>query len=242
MVAAEPSVPRHFHCSVVALEVAVVELVKVNAHFHLWVFVHHKIFKSGVAENGVRRLHIPVEQDVKRVAGDNQVDRKVGVEQQVFDRVHRDARPWADIDVSVVKGMGQLVERRPMKRAVDPVKMKAGPDRDEHKERDKPDRVVREQHRWGIAICHRPKDKNLGGGPQRYPAGNMPEHVVQHLIVESESPVVARLIPRVEFCRITLTFADNQPIMQKSGAEALGDKIDQPNLNDPAELERLHGL
>ena len=88
VVAAEPPIPGHFDRAVVALEIPVVQLVEIDTHPHLRVLVDHQFFETGMRKHGMGGLDIAVEHHVERVAGHNQMDREIGIEQRVFHRMH----------------------------------------------------------------------------------------------------------------------------------------------------------
>lgn len=122
------------------------QLVKEHAHFGLFFVPHDKVFEPRMRKYRVHGLKVAVKHHVHWMRWHNEMDRKVGVEQQVFNRMHRDARPRTNIDIAVVQRVRKFIERRPMQEAVDPVEMKAGPDGQQHKKRDEPHGITREQH------------------------------------------------------------------------------------------------
>ena len=59
----------------------------------------------------------------------------------MLDRVHRQARPRADIDIAMVQRMDAFVEERYMEQPVDPIEMERGPDWQKHQSRNEQNRV-----------------------------------------------------------------------------------------------------
>ena len=138
---AEPAIPGHVDGTVITLEIAVVKLMEENAHLRAFLVGDNQFVEAGMGKDRVYRLGIAMEKHVKWVRRHDQVDQEVSVKEQVLDRVHRDTGPRADVYVSVMQRVGKFVERRPVQCAVDPVKVKAGPDRDQDEPGYKPGRI-----------------------------------------------------------------------------------------------------
>lgn len=72
---------------------------------------------------GIERLEMHMEKEVNGMRSDNEVDQRARKVKHMLDGVHRDARPWTDTHVSMMKRVCKPVEGRPMKSAMDPVEM-----------------------------------------------------------------------------------------------------------------------
>ena len=72
------------------------------------------------------------------MAWDHQMDQQRGVIQYMLDGMHRDARPRPNIDVFVVQTVRDPVQRRPMQKTVNPIKMQAAPDWNNNQRDSKP--------------------------------------------------------------------------------------------------------
>ena len=73
------------------------------------------------------RLHIAVKHNVQRMTWNYEVNQKVSIKQEVFKWMHRNTRPRANVNISMMYRMGNAIERRPVKSSMYPVKVKARP-------------------------------------------------------------------------------------------------------------------
>ena len=112
--ASKPSVPRHVDGAVVALEVAMMKLVKKVTGAHSLFVPNHQLLIARVGKRRAEVLQAGVEDNKDEMAGDDQMDQQRGVIQYMLDGMHRDARPRPNIDVFVVQTMRDPVQRRPM--------------------------------------------------------------------------------------------------------------------------------
>ena len=118
---------------------------------------------------------------MNRVRCDNKVDHDRSEKDQVFDRVHRQARPWSHVNVAMVQRMDMFIQKRDVERAVNPVKIKALPDRDQKEQCDEPNRMRSLCQYGGITVGHCPEHQHLIGSPDGNTAGNCPEYIVAYL-------------------------------------------------------------
>ena len=116
----------------------------------------------------------------------------------MLDRVHRQARPRADIDIAMVQRVKAVHQAR-VQKSVHPVEIKALPDGDQEEDRDEPDGVCVKRDNVGIAVGHRPPEQAFECGPNCDARGNGPEHVVEELAVEREHPAHAGEWARIVF-------------------------------------------
>ena len=234
VVGAENLVPRHFQVTVIALEIAVVHLMVKCAERKAIFVLHQQSFESGMRGRGGQRLMLHMKQDMDWMRRNDPVNQNRAKEKQMLDRVHRQAGPRTDIDVPVVDGMGQFVERRPMQPAVNPIKVKRYPHRRQKDQRDKPDRIFSPCQHGCIAICHGPEHQHFKRRPERHAAGQRPEHIIRNLRVESEHAAFLRKRARVEFQLIALPLLAVEPQMQTPGNRDHQHQIATPDLGDPS--------
>ena len=80
--------------------------------------------KTGMRRDSRQRLMLHVEQDQHRVRRDYKMNENGAEKQQMFHRMHRQARPWTNAGVSMVKGVGHSIQWRPVQQAMNPIEMK----------------------------------------------------------------------------------------------------------------------
>lgn len=178
--------------------------------------------------------------DVDGAAWDHPMDQHGRSVKQVFDGVHGQARPRADIDVAVMERVHTGVEERHMQQAVDPVEMEGGPDGKCDDDGAEQERVVGE--RGNVTVRHEPKGDALECSDLEHAAGEGPEHVVFDLVAEFEGSVFAHHITVGEFERLVLGFARVEIPMQATCEGDHDDEVGEPDLGDPADGECFGGF
>ena len=173
-----------------------------------------------------------------RVGRHHEVDQHRAQKDQVFNGVHRQARPRADIDVAVVQRVHMFVKERNVQEAVDPVEIKAFPDRYQQEERDEPDRVRGPGDHRGIAVGHGPEQKHLIGRPDRHAAGQRPEHVVPDLAPERELFAILHQRARIVFQPLPLLGESIKVKVQATCDEGHQEKVAHIHLGHPADRQR----
>ena len=113
-------------------------LVVERAELQPVLILDHHSFKPCVGRGGRQRIVLQMKQNMDGVRCDDQVDQNRSEKDQVFDRVHRQARPWSHVNVAMVQRMDMFIQKRDVERAVNPVKIKALPDRDQKEQCDEP--------------------------------------------------------------------------------------------------------
>ena len=116
----------------------------------------------------------------------DQVDQDNAKIEDVLDRVHGHAGPWAGIDVLVMQIVHRLIERLPMNEAMNPIEMEFAPKRNGAKPYGKIDGMLRPVYIWEQTVGPSPHEKHLVGGPDRAAAGAAPKDVVVNLISEKK--------------------------------------------------------
>lgn len=88
MKCAEQSIPRRFYRAVIALEVSMVQLVEEVSHHCSILPGNIKPLESRMREYRMDRLNIAVEQQVHRMARHHKMYEEIGVEEEMFKRMH----------------------------------------------------------------------------------------------------------------------------------------------------------
>ena len=152
--------------------------------------LHHQPFETGVRGRGRQREILQMVDDVHGMGRYDPVDQNGTEIENVLDRMHRHSRPWTDVGVSVMQGMRDPVEGRPVQHAVNPVEVERLPHRHQEEQRDEPDRAVTPVQIGGIPVGHAPHHQDLVSRPHGDAAGAGPDHVVEHLIIQREGTAV----------------------------------------------------
>ena len=84
-----------------------------------------------MSRGGGQRIVLQMEQNMDGMRGNDKVDHDRSEKDHVLDGVHRQARPRSHVDVAMVQRMNMFVEKRNVKRTVNPVKIKTLPDGDQ---------------------------------------------------------------------------------------------------------------
>ena len=178
---------------VVVLEVFVMEVVGIAVRCDRRLLADDDPLEPGMAvrrrQPGMKQL----EQCVDRMRGHDPVDEHAGEIEQMLDRVHRDARPGARVDVVVMQLVHRAIERRPMNQPVHDVEMELAEQRDQQHEQHEPHRVGMPIEVRDDAVGEGPEGHRLVGGPDRDAAGEGPDQIVGQLAAEEE-----RLVDAVE--------------------------------------------
>ena len=117
---AEPLVERHRAVGIVALEIFVVEVVRVAVRCRRprpspTTILSKPVWPWAGDKAGMQQM----EDRVDRVRRHDPVDEHAGEIEQVLDRMHRQPRPRPGIDVGVVQLVHGPIERRPVDQPVD---------------------------------------------------------------------------------------------------------------------------
>lgn len=100
--------------------------------------IENRPFKPVVAAGWRQRRMLGVEQEMDGMRGDHPVDQNHAEIQEVLDRMHRHAGPWARVHILVMEVVDALVERRPVDEAMNPVEVEFAPEGNEAQ----PDRAI----------------------------------------------------------------------------------------------------
>ena len=122
----------------------------------------------------------------------------------IFDRVHRKARPRPNIDVAMMQGMHMLVQKRHVQKAVYPIEIKTLLGRDQQKYQDKPYRMYRPRQHWSIAIGQGPKYQHLISRPNYNTTDQSPKHIVSDLPPQGKLATILHQRPEVIFQMLAL--------------------------------------
>ena len=102
----------------------------------------------------------------------------------MFYGMHRQPGPRTRGDVFVVKRMGELVQRPPVKPSMNKVKIRRAPEWQKDEKKYEPDGVGLEIVPGKIAVSVAPHKGYLPQCPERSSTDQAPENVVPHLVVE----------------------------------------------------------
>lgn len=140
MPTAEQDVPRDVAVPVVTFKIAMMKLVVEIAQMKAFFVAKQHAFEPGVRCDREKAVKHQVENDVDGVGCDGKVDEDRTEIEGMFNRMHRQAGPWADIAVAVVQCV-EAIHDICVQKAVHPVEIKTLPDRNQKEDRDEPDRV-----------------------------------------------------------------------------------------------------
>ena len=121
----EPLVQRHGSVTaIVHLEILVMQVVNIVRVVDLGLPGEDDLVEARVALRWHEGKVLQVVHDVQGMRRDDPMQEDPGKIEDVFDRVHSEARPRSDIDVLVMQVVDRPIERRPMDEAMDQVKVK----------------------------------------------------------------------------------------------------------------------
>lgn len=123
--AAKPLIERHRAVTaVVALEIPVMQVVKIA----LTDAVHVLAFRQQFVESDMTQCRreaglLHVEDRMQRVRQQDPVEQYAAEIKNVFHRVHRHARPGADVGILMVQRVHRLIEETAVQKAVDKIEV-----------------------------------------------------------------------------------------------------------------------
>ena len=114
VIAVEPSVGGRELIAVVAIEVAVMELMVKGVHVDDGLASNGDRLVARMSGRGADRLVLHVHEEVDGVRRDHDVNQYAAQVDEVLDGMHRESRPGSEVHVSMVHRVRDPVERRPM--------------------------------------------------------------------------------------------------------------------------------
>ena len=114
VVGAKPLVPGRFEGAVVAIEVAVMQLVEKVPHANLDMLAEQQVLIPGVRGDSGQGMKLQNENRVYRVRKYEQEYEHVGQPDRMFDRMHCRSRPGAGIGIFMMPAMRNFVEEGDM--------------------------------------------------------------------------------------------------------------------------------
>ena len=117
----------------------------------------------------------------------NQYSRKV---EQMLNWMHSQTRPWTDIYILVMKIMGYLIQRFPVRPSVYKVEMRLSEENYSKHHENKIDRIGAPVDKWNLSIGIHPQGQDFIEGPDYTAADNAPEYIVPELIMEQKTLVL----------------------------------------------------
>ena len=91
---------------------------------------NNKLFKSRMRSCRAQRIILQMKQDMDGMGCNHSVDQHRRQKYYMLNRVHRQARPRTDINVTMMQKMHMFVKEFNMQKSVNPLKIKALSDRD----------------------------------------------------------------------------------------------------------------
>ena len=120
------------------------------------------------------------------MSGNHPMDQHGAQVNDMLNRMHRQPRPWANVNISMMQSMHIFVHEWDMKQPMDPIKVKTFPDWDQQKQRDKPYRMGRPGQHGRVAVCQSPKHYGFIACPNGHAAGQGPKHIIANLSTKRE--------------------------------------------------------
>ena len=103
MKCAEELVPRHLKRSVVHFKIPMMHLVMKHSKLKALATCDPYSFKTCMRRDRVNRVEHQVADHMHRMRRDDEMDQARTKIKQVLNRVHRQARPWPDVGVSMMQ-------------------------------------------------------------------------------------------------------------------------------------------
>ena len=123
-------VPRHFQRSIVTFKVAVMHLMVKRSQLKTILIFNNKLFKSRMRCCRAQRIILQMKQDMDGMGCNHPLDQYRRQKYYMLNRVHRQARPRTDINVTMMRKMQMFIKEFNMQKSVKPIKIKALSDRD----------------------------------------------------------------------------------------------------------------
>ena len=147
---AEPVIERKIIFSVIALKIAVMQLVKERRRGHSITPSHLDLIKPHMPLRRCKRCMLCIHQHVNRMGRHHPVNQNTAKIQQMLNRVHSQPGPRPNIDILVMQIVRGLVQRFPMGQAVNPIKMEKPPELNTAQQRNKINRFCAPIDIYGI--------------------------------------------------------------------------------------------
>ena len=236
----EPDIERKINTAVVTFEIRMMKLVVEMAKYHPTALAKKHLMEAGVAKNGGQRQHVAMEHDQHRMRRHHQVDQHRAEIDDMFDRMHRNARPGDDIPIAMMHRMDMAVELTYMKKPVPPVEMKRNPDAGAKRNRQEYPRVGAERDSRNHRIGMRPEQKHQIGRPDGHTTGQRPENIVIDLTAKGEASTAPVPELRHVFAIISLPAQRVKEEVEASCKQQDHDEIQRIDDADPARREDRH--
>ncbi len=175
----EPMIQRHDGFSVIALEVTVMQMMKITAGTaNPEVSLEDQLLKAEMPMMRVDGVVMHVHQHVDGMRGHDPVNQHTAEENNVLNRMRGKSGPGPGVDVFVMDVVYPFEEGGPVQETMDPVEVEESNDRYTDKQHDKVDRLFSRidvgQHLVGVGPHH----QHFIRRPDRNRADTTPEDVV----------------------------------------------------------------
>ena len=236
----EPDVEGNVQPTVVAFEIAVVQLVEIGCSPQFGLAVDDDRLEAGVRLRRRERGELPVHDSVDRVRGYDPMDQHAAEEDDVLERVHRQAGPGTGVDVAVVQEVRHPVEGRPVQEAVGPIEVELAPKLDRAEQEDEVDRMLPRIQVRDVLVGEGPERYDLVGGPDGAAADTTPEDVVEQLTLPKEILLALRH-PLGRILELeALGLAPPQPQVPGADNGDQHDLVAREEVEDPVGAEARH--
>ena len=119
-------------------------------------------FKTSVRGDGKQGVKHQVEDNMHRMTGNCEMDQDGSEIHRVFYGMHRQAGPWANVRIAMVKRV-KAVQGIRVQDAMYPIEIETFPHRNQEKDCDKPNGVGVKGDDPRPAICHGPPKQHFKG-------------------------------------------------------------------------------
>ena len=142
-------------------------------------------FEPCMGRDRVQPIKHEMADKMHRMRRHNEVNKGCAEIEQMFNRMHAEPGPWADIGIAMMQRM-KPIERVGVQKAVYPIEIKAFPNWDQKEDGNKPDGAVRPCQAWRVSVGHGPPNQCFVSGPDCDTRRQSPKHVVRQLALKGE--------------------------------------------------------
>ena len=234
MEGAKPLIEGDGDLAIVALEVAMVQVVKERAGAQAELISDQHIIKTRMAFGRRERGVLGIKEHVDRVRRHNPVNQDHAEVEDVLHGMHGQAGPWPDVDIFVMQVVNIPIERFPVDQPMDPVEVEFTPEGDQAEPDDKIDRLGAPIDGRNQPVGIGPHKEHFISGPDRAATDATPEDVVVELITPQKHFAVGAFPRRVELPFGLLPFEGIEERVPPTRGQPEQGQIAQVHLRDPA--------
>ncbi len=234
----EPMIQRHHGFPVVALEVAVMQMMEITAGTgDPEVSLEDQLLEPEMPLRRGKRVVLGVHQHVDGMRGHDPVNQNTAEDNQVLNRMHGQTGPGPDVDVFVMEVVYPFEEGGPVQETMEPVEVEDPNHGHADKQHDKVDRIFSWIDVGQQLVGVGPHHQHFISRPDRNSADTTPEDVVAQL-VPPEELTISRLQPLgVVFVLTPLRLTRPEPVVPGTIDDDQQHEVADKHLQDPVELE-----